>query len=94
MYSQPKMSHENLQAVLEDAQETPEAEIKPKYGFVVYRCTYGDGAKWRHLISYLTTQARIRLQKYGNSELFDLLDWNVQGNTNELNKDNTSQVHE
>jgi len=88
------MSQGNPQAALEDVQEAPEAEIKRKYGFVVYRCTYGDDAKWQSFMSYLTTQARIRLQKYGNSELFDLLDWNVQDNASELNKANTSQVRE
>ena len=49
-----------------------------KFGFVVYRCTYGDDESWQRFMQYLTAQTRARLETEDVSDLFDRLDWSVQ----------------
>lgn len=55
-------------------QNNPEA----KYGFVVYRCTYSNNAKWERFMQYLTAQAKSALEVEDATDLFEKLDWNVQ----------------
>jgi hypothetical protein len=51
-----------------------------KWGFVVYRCTYGDDAAWERSMDHLNTRTRLELQsdKYDSGDLFPYLDWSVQ----------------
>jgi len=61
-------------SIREDLERYPDA----KYGFVVYRCTYGDDKKWDRFMEYLNAQARARLEEEEVGYLWERLDWNVQ----------------
>ncbi|GAB1731280.1 hypothetical protein NU195Hw_g4249t1 [Hortaea werneckii] len=50
-----------------------------KWGFIVYRCTYGDDARWARFMTRLNTHKDHLLREvYHKPELADALDWNVQ----------------
>jgi hypothetical protein len=49
-----------------------------KFGFIVYRCTYGDDEKWARFMTYLTKSTQMRLEEEGLGDVFEHLDWNVQ----------------
>ena len=51
-----------------------------KWGFVVYRCTYGDDAAWERMMNWLNIQARISLESENAADLFPQIDWTVQEN--------------
>ncbi|KAI7153368.1 hypothetical protein KC349_g8403 [Hortaea werneckii] len=51
----------------------------PKWGFIVFRCTYGDDARWARFMARLNTHKdHILREVYDKPELTDALDWNVQ----------------
>ncbi|KAJ8118108.1 hypothetical protein OPT61_g833 [Boeremia exigua] len=62
--------------VLSDLRANPEK----KWGFVIFRCTYGDDAGWERMIRRLKTQAKISLDMEGASDLFPRIDWEAQEN--------------
>lgn len=49
-----------------------------KLGFVVYRLTYSDDARWVQFMDYLNTRIRLGLEKTGDGDLFQHIDWDVQ----------------
>ncbi|XPS72466.1 hypothetical protein M3J09_004631 [Ascochyta lentis] len=46
------------------------ANPETKWGFVVYRCTYGSDAAWEHMINRLNIQARNSLAHEDAADLF------------------------
>jgi hypothetical protein len=49
-----------------------------KWGFVVYRCTYGDEDAWNKFIAHLDTRVRLNMIEDGCDDLYDRIDWCVQ----------------
>jgi hypothetical protein len=49
-----------------------------KLGFVVYRLTYSDDARWVEFMHYLNTRIRLGLEADGEGDLFQHIDWDVQ----------------
>jgi len=49
-----------------------------KLGFVVYRLTYADDARWAQFMNYLNTRIRLGLEEDGDGDLFQYIDWDVQ----------------
>jgi hypothetical protein len=49
-----------------------------KLGFVVYRLTYADDTRWAQFMTYLNTRIRLGLEKTGDGDLFQHIDWDVQ----------------
>lgn len=49
-----------------------------KLGFVLYRTTYADDAQWNKFMDYLNTRIRLNLEKHGDEDLFQHIDWDVQ----------------
>lgn len=49
-----------------------------KLGFVVYRLTYNDNARWDRFMEYLNTRIRLGLENTGDGDLFEHIDWDVQ----------------
>ena len=58
---------------------TLEDDPQRKWGFVIYRCTYGDDEAWQRFMAHLNTRTRLTLQnKYKEGDLFPQIDWTVQ----------------
>ncbi|KAF2795651.1 hypothetical protein K505DRAFT_416289 [Melanomma pulvis-pyrius CBS 109.77] len=55
-----------------------EKDPNSKWGFVIYRCTYGDDAAWEKFMCHLQMRTRLNLETYGESDLFSRIDWSVQ----------------
>jgi len=56
-----------------------EQDPNSKWGFVIYRCTYGDDAAWERFIAHLNTRTRLTLEEeYKEADLFPRIDWSVQ----------------
>jgi hypothetical protein len=70
------MSSPHFDKVQSDLRADPDK----KWGFVIFRCTYGDDAAWERMMSRLNTQARDSLELQGASDLFPRIDWSVQEN--------------
>ena len=68
------MSSAALRSLLQFLQDNPTA----KFGFVVYRCTYGNDADWKLFMDALNAQAQNTLEANGMDALHSRLDWNVQ----------------
>ncbi|KAF2678798.1 hypothetical protein K458DRAFT_435478 [Lentithecium fluviatile CBS 122367] len=49
-----------------------------KWGFVVYRCTYASDTAWKNFMEHLNKRVMLTLQRDGNEDLFERLDWCVQ----------------
>ncbi|KAH6616356.1 hypothetical protein C7974DRAFT_416501 [Boeremia exigua] len=49
-----------------------------KWGFVVYRCTYGDDPSWTRFLRRLDTQTRANLRAHDAEDLYPRVDWAVQ----------------
>jgi hypothetical protein len=49
-----------------------------KFGFVIFRTTYGDEYSWDRFMIYLNAQARARMVDNGYADEIPNLDWNVQ----------------
>ena len=49
-----------------------------KWGFVIYRCTYGDDARWARFMDILNARVRQSLEFEGALDLMNSLDWTVQ----------------
>jgi hypothetical protein len=64
----------------DDVQADLRANPEKKWGFVIFRCTYGDDAAWERMISRLNTQAKSSLELENASDLFPRIDWEVQEN--------------
>lgn len=64
----------------DDVQADLRANPETKWGFVVYRCTYGDNAAWEHMMNRLNIQARASLESEDAADLFPRIDWAVQEN--------------
>lgn len=52
-----------------------------KWGFVVYRCTYGDEESWERMMDRLRIQSRENLTCHDAMDLFPRIDWAVQENS-------------
>lgn len=48
-----------------------------KWGFVVYRCTYGDDSAWSRMMSRLRTQSQRNLKTHDAEDLYPRIDWAV-----------------
>jgi hypothetical protein len=49
-----------------------------KWGYVIFRCTYGDDASWERFMTYLQAKARIGLESEGAEDMYEQIDWTVQ----------------
>jgi hypothetical protein len=49
-----------------------------KFGWVVYRCTYGDDARWAEFMDLLTGYVKVEAEISSNLDLMGSLDWAVQ----------------
>lgn len=49
-----------------------------KYGFVVFRCVYGNDKAWAKFMWHLNERVRRALKEEGAEELFERIDWCVQ----------------
>jgi hypothetical protein len=58
----------------------PQSASKPdhKFGFVIFRTTYGNEYSWDRFMIYLNAQARARMIAEGYADEIPNLDWNVQ----------------
>jgi len=63
---------------MDDTRELLEEDPTAKWGFVVYRCTYGDDDEWARFMDYLNTRTRLNLENWGHADLFERIDWLVQ----------------
>lgn len=70
------MSSPHFDEVQSDLRANPDK----KWGFVIFRCIYGDDAAWERMMSRLNSQARNSLDLQGASDLFPRIDWAVQEN--------------
>ncbi|KAG8625193.1 hypothetical protein KVT40_006944 [Elsinoe batatas] len=57
------------------------SETDGKWGFVVYRCTYGDNERWQAFMQRLNAYALEALKDSNAEDLMDTLDWDVQEDT-------------
>ena len=56
-----------------------EGDPNSRWGFVIYRCTYGDDAAWERFMAHLNTRTRLTLEEeYKEADLFPRIDWSVQ----------------
>ena len=69
--------------------ELLEGDLTAKWGFVVYRCTYESDDEWARFMQYLNTRVRIGLERDGDGDLFDRIDWQVQDNREEFDRVST-----
>ncbi|CAI6294028.1 unnamed protein product [Periconia digitata] len=61
------------------ALSTIEAELNGgKWGFVIFRCAYGDDASWKRFLGYLQAKYRYALALEGADRLYEQLDWTIQ----------------
>lgn len=49
-----------------------------KWGFVIYRCTYGDDESWERFVKIVNERVRTSMDFYGTLELMENLDWRIQ----------------
>ncbi|KAF2182070.1 hypothetical protein K469DRAFT_713149 [Zopfia rhizophila CBS 207.26] len=63
---------------LDDVRRVLEENLGSKWGWVVYRITYGDDAEWERFMNHLNTRVRLELEAEGNGDLFSRIDWAVQ----------------
>lgn len=64
----------------DEVQADLRADPQIKWGFVVYRCTYGDDTAWARMMDRLNRQAQRSLESEGAGDLFSQIDWAVQEN--------------
>lgn len=48
------------------------------WGFVIYRCTYGDDKSWDRFVNIVNERVRTSMDFYGTLELMENLDWGIQ----------------
>lgn len=65
-----------------------------KWGYVIYRCTYGDDKLWEELMQFLKDNARRHLEETNDMDLWDSLEWKVVSDSQKLDGANTKQVAE
>lgn len=58
----------------DDVVATLRADPQARWGFIIYRCTYGDDTAWARMLSRLNVQTRDRLTTEGASDLFARID--------------------
>lgn len=71
-----------------------ETFTQTKWGYVVYRCTYGDDKLWEELMQFLKDNARRDLEESKAMDLWDSLDWKVVSDPHKLDGASTEQVAE
>jgi hypothetical protein len=64
----------------EDVKEDLRTSSNKKWGFVVYRCTYGDDSAWERMMSRLKMQSLLNLRNHDAEDLYPRIDWAVQEN--------------
>lgn len=64
----------------EDVKEHLRTSPDKKWGFIVYRCTYGDDEAWERMMSRLKTQSQLNLKNHDAEDLYHRIDWAVQEN--------------
>ncbi|KAF2447209.1 hypothetical protein P171DRAFT_430119 [Karstenula rhodostoma CBS 690.94] len=63
-----------------------EEDANAKWGFIVYRCTYESDDEWARFMQYLNTSVRTRLERDGDGDLFDRIDWQVQDDREQFDR--------
>ena len=48
-----------------------------RWGFAIYRCTYGDDAAWDRFKDIITIRARKEIRELGEPEILDKLEWTI-----------------
>lgn len=59
-------------------EQTNERTGQRTWGFVIYRCTYGDDDAWARFMKIVNERVRESLEAYDTPELMETLDWPVQ----------------
>lgn len=62
-----------------------------RWGFVIYRCTYGNDKAWDRFMKRLNKRTRLNLEEEGAGHLFERIDWCVQDDVR-LSKASASDV--
>lgn len=65
-----------------------------KWGYVIYRCTYGDNKLWEEFMQFLKTHAREKLEETGDADLLESLEWKVVSDPQKLDGASKVQVAE
>ncbi|KAF4547536.1 Hypothetical protein D9617_40g012750 [Elsinoe fawcettii] len=52
--------------------------VEGRWGFVVYRCTYGDDDGWARCLHFLNENTRSNLEAQNAVELMRTLNWSIQ----------------
>lgn len=78
--SQPVSHLSNIYPILETLEKKILASPDTKWGFVVYRCTYGDDIVWERFMDRLNIQVRQNIEAEGASNMVPRIDWDVQKN--------------
>ena len=63
-----------------------------KWGFIVYRCTYESDDEWVRFMQYLNTSVRTGLERDGDGDLFDRIDWQVQDDQEQFDRAASSKL--
>jgi hypothetical protein len=64
---------------VERINEVLQANLKLKFGFVIYRCcAYDDQEKWDRFMKKLRRRTRLNLREENAEHLYDRIDWCVQ----------------
>jgi 3-phenylpropionate/cinnamic acid dioxygenase small subunit len=62
------------------------------WGFITYRCTYGDDEKWDKFMDFLKARVKFCLEDDGAVDMYDRLDWIVIENKETLDGADPKQV--
>jgi hypothetical protein len=62
------------------------------WGFITYRCTYGDDKKWDEFMDFLKARVKFSLEGEGAGDIYDRLDWIVIEDEETLDKADQNQV--
>lgn len=65
-----------------------------KWGFVIYRCTYGDDKSWERFIHIANERFREAMDDYGTFELMQTLDWAIQVDPAQLDGSSKEMVRQ
>jgi len=63
-----------------------------KWGFITYRCTYGDDKEWDEFMDFLKARVKFSLEGEGAGDIYDRLDWIVIEDEETLNGADQKQV--
>ncbi|KAF2711169.1 hypothetical protein K504DRAFT_466183 [Pleomassaria siparia CBS 279.74] len=63
----------DCQRIIKVLKDDPER----KWGFVIYRCTYGDDAAWERFMTHMKMRTRLNLRRVEDYDIYSRLAWTV-----------------